>query len=249
MPRIGRSHSGSPLAFRRRGLEKCSLHELGRPRARVGNPNTGIPEVVVQPLYDIYFVAPGTALPKLTLFTVQQGQQYNSGGVAAFNKGPGHTNIVQPGMLESSYTFIVRALSVYVQALQGQAHPNLHPEDLNNFLSSFSRFEINHKSYFDGILGWLPAAGGPTVSGFGTLTAPASMWVAGNGTPQSGNMYKIPGGQTILPQENFDFIIDPTGNAGGNPSTLAAAGNPAGVPGAGLSAWARLDGTLTRVAS
>lgn len=249
MPRIASHISGSSRAFRRRGLDKISLHELGRPKARMGNPNTGIPEVVVQPLYDIFFVAPATAMPKLTLFTVQQGQQYNSGGVAAFNKGQGHTNIVQPGMLESSYTFIVRALSCYVQALQGNAHPNLHPEDLNNFLSSFGRFEINHKSYFDGILGWLPAAGGISFGGLGSLTAPASIFASTNGNPQSGNMYKLPGGQTILPQENFDFVIDPTQNAGGDPSTLAAAGNPVGVPAAGLSAWIRLDGTLTRVAS
>src|SRR5690348_13130436 len=202
MPRIAAQHSRSSIGVRRRGLDKISLHELGRPRARLGNPNTGIPEVVVQPLYDIYFVAPGTPMPKLTLFTVQQGQNYNSGGVAAFLKGSGHTNIVQPGMLESSYTFIVRALSVYVQALQGNAHPTLHPEDLNNLLSSFARFEINHKSYFDGIVGWLPAAGGGTMGGLGTLTAPTASWIAGNGNPQSGNMYKIPGGQTILPQEN-----------------------------------------------
>jgi hypothetical protein len=214
----------------------------------VGNPNTGIPEVVVQPLYDIYFVAVATAFPKLSLFTVQQGQQYNSGGVAAFLKGQGHTNIVQPGMLESSYTFIVRALSCYVEALQGSAHPNLHPEDLNNLLTCYAEFDINHKAYFQGILGWLPAAGGPMFSGFGTLSA-ASAFVTGNGNPQSSNMYKLPGGQTILPQENFNFVIDPTQNAGGTPSTLAAAGNPTDVPAAGISAWIRLDGTLTRVAS
>lgn len=249
MPRVGYSNSSSSAAFRRRGLEKISLHEVGRPKARMGNPNTGIPEVVVQPLYDIYFVAPSTAMPKLSLFTVQQGQSYNSGGVTAFLKGPGHTNIVQPGMLESSYTFIVRAIAFYVQALQGNAHPNLHPEDLNNLLSSYGEFDINHKAYFQGIMGWLPAAGGAAFGGVGTLTAPNSAFVTTNGNPQSGNMYKIPGGQTILPQENFNFLIDPTGNAGGIPSTLAAAGNPTGVPAAGISAWVRLDGTLTRVAS
>lgn len=249
MPRVAFNNSRASALVRRRCLDRISLHELGRPRARVGNPNTGIPEVVVQPLYDIYFVAPGTAMPKLSLFTVQQGQQYNSGGVAAFLKGQGHTNIVQPGMLESSYTFIVRALSFYVQALQGNAHPNLHPEDLNNILSSYGEFDINHKAYFQGIMGWLPAAGGAQMGGVGTLTAPNSAFTTTNGNPQAGNMYKLPGGQTILPQENFNFVIDPTQNAGGAPSTLAAAGNPTGVPAAGISAWVRLDGTLTRVAS
>ena len=238
----------------RRPLSKLPVSLLGRPRARLGNPNTGIPEVIVQPLYDIYFVAPGNPFPLLRLFTVVQGQTYNFGGVTAFSKGDPHTTMVQSGMLESSYTFIVRALSVYVQGQQGTAHPAVHREDLENLLGTFFRFRINRKSYYDGIGAWLPGGGGATYSGFATLTAAvASSSTATNGWQESRNVYPLPGGQYINPQEQFDFIIDPTQNAlsaggQGAPSTLAAAGNPTGVPAAGIGAWIRLDGTLIRVA-
>jgi len=231
-----------------RRLAKISAHELGRPRARLGNPNTGIPEVVVQPEFDIYAVAAGSAMGALTLFQVPQGQTYNFNGVTAFTKGAGHTTIVQPGMLESSYTYIVRALSCTVTALQGNAHPILHPEDLINFIHSFFQFTINRKSYFDGIGAWLPCGGGPFMGGFGSLTAPASAQVSTNGWPYTDNVYSIPGGQYINPQELFGFVINPTLNAGGTPTALAAAGNPAGVTAAGLMAWLRFDGTLIRVA-
>jgi hypothetical protein len=232
----------------KRRLEEVSAFELGRPRARLGNPNTGIPEVVVQPQYDVYAVAAGSAMGALTLFTVPQGQQFNSNGVAAFTKGPGHTTLKQAGMLQSSYTFIVRGLSVAATALQGNANPLLHPQDLVNFLYSFFQFTINDKSYYDGIGAWLPCGGGPYMHGFGSLTAPTSSFLATNGVPSTDNIYSIPGGQYINPQETFAFIINPTLNAGGTPNALAAAGNPVGVPAAGLMAWIRLDGTLTRVA-
>jgi hypothetical protein len=232
----------------RRRFHRISAFELGRPKARLGNPNTGIPEVIVQPLYDIYFVAVGTPFPLLTLFTVPVGQNYNFGGVASFAKNFGHTNLVQAGMLESSYTFVVRALSIYVQAVQGSTHPMLHPEDLVNFLSTYMQFNINRKPYFDGIGAWIPSGGGAFMSGFGSLTAPAASFNSMNGLPQSRNVYPIPGGQFINPQETFNVIINPTINAGGTPSTLVLAGNPAGVPASGLGAWWRLDGTLIRVA-
>ena len=237
----------------RRPLSKMPASMLGRPRARLGNPNTGIPEVVVWPLFDIYFVAPGNAFPFLRLFTVVQGQTYNFGGVTAFSKGEYHTTGIQPGMLESSYTFIVRALSLYVQGQQGTAHPAVHREDLENLLGSGVKFRINTKPYFTGIAAWLPGGGGASYAGFGTLTAAASSSTATNGWPESRNIYPLPGGQYINPQETFDCIIDPTQNAlsaggTGAPSTLAAAGNPTGVPAAGIGAWFRLDGTLIRVA-
>lgn len=239
----------------RREFRKVSAYELGKPKARLGNPNTGIPEVIVQPLYDIYAVAPSNAMGKLILFTLQLGSTYNFNGVTAFQKGQGHTNLVQAGMLESSYTFVVRALSIYCQALQGQvangstiAGPLLNAEDLINFLSSFMQFTINRKSYYDGIGAWLPGGGGAFASGVGTLTAPSASSVVSNGLPQSRNTYAIPGGQFINPQETFAFLIDPTQNAGGTPGALAYAGDPAGVLGAGLMAWVRLDGTLNRVA-
>jgi len=232
----------------RRELRKLSAFELGKPKARLGNPNTGIPEVIVQPLYDIYAVLAGNAMGKLTLFTVPQGQQYNFNGITAFNKGPGHTNLVQAGMLESSYTFVVRALAVTVMGNQATTTNNyLHPIDANNFLSSFFQFTINRKSYYDGIGFWLPCGGGTFVSGAGNTTAPLVATGVTNGLPQSRNTYAIPGGQFINPQETFAFLIDPTQNSAA-PSALASVAPSVGIPASGIFAWVRLDGTLNRVA-
>jgi hypothetical protein len=237
----------------RRRLEKLPAEFLGRPRARLGNPNTGIPEVIRQALYDIYFVAASSAFPLLYLFAVPQNQQYNFGGVTAFNKGPGHTNLTQAAQLQSSYSFMARSLSLYVQGQQGTAHPLVHREDLENLLGSFVQFNINGKSYFDGIGAFLPGSGGAAYGGFGSLTAPASSATATNGWPVSSNRYALPGGQFINPQETFNAIINPTQNAvagggTGAPTALAAAGNPTGVPAAGIGAWFVIDGTLIRVA-
>jgi hypothetical protein len=237
----------------RRRLEKLPAALLGRPRARLGNPNTGIPEVIRQALYDIYFVAVSTAMPLLYLFAVPQNQQYNFGGVTAFNKGPGHTNLTQAAQLQSSYSFMARALSLYVQGQQGTTHPGVHREDLENLLGSFIQFNINGKSYFDGIGAWLPGSGGASYSGFGSLTAPVSSATSTNGWPVTSNRYALPGGQFINPQETFNAIVNPTQNAavgGGSaaPSTLAATGNPTGVVAAGIGAWFIVDGTLIRVA-
>lgn len=231
----------------RRDFGRILAQELGRPHARVGNPNLGIPETVIQPLYDIYFVAVGNAMPTLQLFSQPQGSQYNFGGVTAFAKTIDHTYLTQAGMLSSSYSYIIRALSFTVAALQGTTHPLLHPEDLNNILGSWCELNINQKPYFDGILAWLPCGGGPSFSGFGTLTT-ASTFQSTNGWPVSSNVFELPGGIQILPQENFYVTIDPSKNAGGAPSTLAAGGNPTDVPAAGIGAWFRLDGMLVRVA-
>lgn len=231
-----------------RRMQRISNHEVGRPRARLGNPNTGIPEIIVQPLYDVYFVANNQAMPKLSLFSVPVGQNYNFGGVTSFVKTFDHTNLVQAGMLESSYSFMVRALTVVMGGLQGTAHPYLHPEDAWNLIMAYSTFQINRKSYFEGPLSRIPSSGGVLQSGVGSLTAPASSNNSSNGLPYAKNMYQLPGGQAINPQETFSFIIDPTQSAGGAPSSLATVAPSAGVPASGISLWVYLDGTLTRVA-
>lgn len=231
-----------------RGTEKITFSELGRPHARLGNPNTGVPEVLVQDVYDIYFIAPSTAFGKLTLFTQPIGSTYNFLGVTAFAKGLNHTLLTQPGMLDSSFSYVIRAVAFYVQALQGNAHPLLHPEDLANLLSTYSELQINRKPWLQGNLAWYPGAGGSVFGGLGTLTAPTSSFQSTNGLAYRNNAYALPGGIFINPQENFNVVIDPTQNAGGAPSTLAAAGNPTGVPAAGISAWWRFLGQLVRVA-
>lgn len=232
----------------RRMMHKISAYELGKPHARLGNPNTGIPEVVVQPLYDIYFVANATAMPLLTLFSVPVGQTYNFGGVTAFTKSFGHTNLVQAGMLESSYTFVVRALSIYCMALQGTAQLYLNYTDYANYTSSYMQFNINRKPYYDGIGAWLPGGGGGMFSGGGAGSTTQAVYNTTNGLPYSRNVYPLPGGQFINPQENFNFIVNPTLNAGGTPSTATVVLPGVTPPASGLSSWIRLDGTLIRVA-
>jgi hypothetical protein len=240
--------AGGGVGTSNQGLEKISAFELGRPRARMGNPNTGIPETLVQDIYDIYFVAAGSAMGKLTLFSLPIGSTYNFNGVTAFQKALDHTYLTQNGMLDSSFSYVVRAIAIYVTALQGNAHPLLHPEDLVNFQSAYTELQINRKPWLSGLAGWYPAAGGAMGGGLGTLTAPTSSFLWTNGLPYRNNAYALPGGIFINPQENFNFVIDATQNAGGTPSALAAAGNPTGVPAAGLSAWVRLMGQLVRVA-
>jgi hypothetical protein len=233
----------------RRRLEKISAYELGRPKHRLGNPNTGIGEVLVQPLYDIYAAAAATATVKLNLFSLQVGAAYNFMGVTSFNKTFNHTNLVQAGMLDSSYTFIVRGLSFYVQGLQGGTDaPYLSATDAGNLAATFSDFQVNHKSYWQGILGWLPAGGGIFTTGAGNTTAPEVNSSSVNGLPQSRNIYAVPGGIMINPQENFTVIIDPTAAAAGAWSTVALRATTVGLPASGFMGWYRLDGTLIRVA-
>lgn len=242
---------GGGVGSNTHGLEKISIHELGRPHNRLGNPNTGIPETLVQDLYDIYFVAAGSAMGKLNLFTLAQGATYNFNGVTAFSKAADHTYLTQPGQLDSSYSFVIRAVAIYCQGLQGAAGgPYLNMLDLTNFLSSYQEFDINRKSWLQGIGGWFPGAGGPMGWGFGTATAPQIMATSTNGLPYRNNAYALPGGIFINPQENFQWIVDPTQNAGGTPSALAA-GTQVSLtsgPAQGLSAWVRLMGQLVRVA-
>ena len=235
--------------FSRPGFENLSVHCLGRPRARMGNPNTGIAETLVQDVYDIYFIAAGTASGTLILFTQPLNSAYANFGVTSFNKTYNHTNLTQQGQLASSYTFILRAISIMIHGLQGSAHPYLHPEDAQNFLMTYCELDVNDKPWLRLNAAWAPSAGGLFgPSGVGTLTAPASATQSTNGLPYAKNAYAIYGGLFILPQENFAFVIDPTKSAGGAWSTLAAAGNPTGVPAAGISAWVRFLGQLTRVA-
>lgn len=235
----------------RRRLEKISVFELGRPRARMGNPNTGVGEVLDQPQYDIYFAAQAQALTQLLLFSLPQGSTYNFMGVTAFAKGQGHTSLTRQGQLASSYSFIIRAISVFCTGLQTSVTPGkgyLHIEDANNFLGSYMELDVNQKPWWQGIGYWLPGGGGAMQTGVGTLTAAAATSSTVNGWPVVNNMNSLAGGIPINPQENFAFTINPTINAGGAPSMLATVLPSAGAPAAGLSAWVRLDGTLIRVA-
>jgi drug/metabolite transporter superfamily protein YnfA len=235
--------------FSRPGFENVSIHSLGRPKARLGNPNTGIAETLVQDVYDIYAINVATASGTLILFTQPLNSNYANFGVTAFNKTYCHTNLTQQGQLASSYTFILRAISIHVDPLQGLTHPvGPHVEDAVNFGMTYCELDVNDKPWLRSRCGWLPQSGGPAFGGIGTLTAPVSSYATTNGVPYAKNAYAIYGGLFILPQENFSFIIDPTKSAGGVWSTVAQAGVPTGVLGAGIMATVRLLGQMTRVA-
>jgi len=240
-------------SWRRAPHERIAPEAVGRPRLRLSNPIfAGYLEGITQALYDIYFLAVATVAPKLTLFSVQVGGQYNSGGVAAFNKTFDHTNLSQAGMLEAPNKHIIRAVSVYACGVQGTTNANngelLHPIDASNFLTTYLQLNINRKPYQDTGIGRLPAGGGLFVSGSNATTAAAgqALQAASNGWPVRDNTYALAyGGIPLEQQQNFNAIIDPTqSNGGAFTSVTAAAVN--GQFGTGISAWVFLDGTLFR---
>jgi hypothetical protein len=237
-----------------RNLEQISVHEVGRPRLRKSNPiYAGNLEGITQALYDIYFLAVATAAPKLTMFSNPVGQVYNFGGVTAFAKTFNHTNLTQPGMLEAPNKHIIRAISVYVQGLQGattnaNGGPLCNPIDMTNLAATYFQFNINRKSYQDTIVGRLPAGGGVTINGSvsNTTAATTTAMIQGvNGWQVRDNTYALAYGGVPLEQaQNFNAIIDPTAAAGGAWTSCAA--NLAPVIGTGISAWVIFDGTLFR---
>lgn len=226
-------------------IEEIEAAELGRPRLRLHNPIVqGYLEGITQPMYDCYLVAAGTAVPKLILFSVPIGGQYNSGGVAAFNKTELFTNMTQNAVLAAPNKLIVRAISVFIQN-------DISPIDLNLFLgTTLLQFFVNTKGYCQQQVGRFPAGGG-AFGGFqytqGTATD-ASYSSVGNGWPDSRNTYTLAyGGVPIEQQQTFSVVLDPTINnvvAFTPVSASRSATNE--IPGTGIKAIVYLDGTLFR---
>lgn len=239
--------------WRRAPHERIDAAEVGRPKLRRENPIfAGYLEGITQALYDIYFVAVATVAPKLTLFSVQVGQNYNFGGVASFPKTYDHTNLSQAGMLEAPNKHIIRAISCYAEGVQGTTNANngmlLHPIDASNLLAAYFQLNINRKPYQDTIIGRLPAGGGLSISGYSTSVAVANntLGAAGNGWPVSSNTYSIAyGGIPLEQQQNFNVIIDPSLANGGAFTTVVLAGL-GGQVGTGIGMWVFLDGVLFR---
>ena len=257
MQDLAQRNSGEPKgwnpSWRHRPHTRIAPEEVGRPKLRMKNPIfAGYLEGITQALYDIYFVAVATAAPKLTLFSVQVGQNYNFGGVAAFAKTFDHTNLSQAGMLEAPNKHIIRAISFYAEGVQGTTNANngelLHPIDASNLLTTSFQLNINRKPYQDTIIGRVPAGGGLFISGSNTTTAGAgqALQAGGNGWPVRDNTYALAyGGIPLEQQQNFNVIIDPTLSNGGAFTTVTAAAVN-GQFGTGISAWVFLDGTLFR---
>lgn len=226
-------------------VEEIEAAELGRPRLRLNNPIVqGYLEGITQPMYDAYLVAAGTVVPKLILFANPVGSQYNSGGIAAFNKTELYTNMSQNAVLPAPNKLIVRAISVFVAN-------TISPIDLNLFLAKvLLQFTVNSKLYCEQQVGRFPAGGG----GFGsfviaqTTAADASYSVVGNGYPTVQNTYTLAyGGVPIEQQQTFSVVIDPTLSFEGAFTPVSATRSGLNeIPGAGIQAIVYLDGTLFR---
>jgi len=161
---------------------------------------------VVWSLFDIYAVAAGGTMGKLSLYTVQQGANYNFNGVTAFAKGEQHVSLVQPGQLESSYTFH-RARALRLRAgSQGTAHPAVHREDLEKPAGLAGEVPHQQKRILHRHSGMAARGGGQVTLGFGSLTVPTASFTNTNGWQETDNVYALPGGQYINPQETFDCI-------------------------------------------
>ncbi len=225
-------------------LPVLQASDLGRPKSRFRNPiMAGYLEGITQALYDIYAVALNTTTIKLTMFAVPQGQSYALGGVTSFVKTPGHTSMIQAGVLEAPKKHIVRAISVYVEG-------NTVGNDLEKFNECFFQFNVNGKSYQDAIVGRMPAGGGAFAAMMGTFTATNGYILTSNGWPDTRNTYALAyGGVPIEQQQNFNTVIDPTisnvsATAFTTANTVSAPTTP--IAGVGIFAHVFLDGILFR---
>jgi|HubBroStandDraft_6_1064221.scaffolds.fasta_scaffold484542_1 hypothetical protein len=226
-------------------VEEIEAAELGRPRLRLSNPIVqGYLEGITQPMYDAYLVAAATAVPKLILFSVPIGGQYNSGGIAAFNKTELYTNMTQNAVLPAPNKLIVRAISVFVCN-------NVNPVDLELFLGKvLLQFTVNSKLYCEQQVGRFPAGGGSFGSFAytqGTATDAAYNQM-GNGWPDARNCYTLAyGGVPIEQQQTFSVVIDPTLSFEGAFTTKSATASATNeIIGTGIQAIVYLDGTLFR---
>lgn len=229
---------------KRSSMAELDAVDIGRPRLRLRNPiMAGYLEGITQAIYDCYAVAANTAAPKLTLFSVPQGQTYNFGGVTAFSKSAAHTNLLLAGVLEAPNKHIVRSISVWTQG-------NTVPNDLQSFQAVLLQFFVNRKSYQDTVVGRLPGGGGTFAAMMGTFSATNGFSSTANGWPDSRNTYVLAyGGVPIEQQQNFSVQIDPTvsgvtASAFTTSSNVVSVTNP--VAGAGIFALVMLDGTLFR---
>ena len=229
------------------------VHELGRPHHRFRNPVvTGGLEGLRQALYDTYRVAVSTAAPTVPLFQQPIGQAYNFGGVTPFQKTIIHTNMKNAGVLQSPNKALIRAIKIRIVGLPGavaapQYFPFAAPIDVMNLMyATYAEFDVNDKAYFQGECAELPQGGG--LFGFPANTTAATTTVvseANNGWPDTRNMWgTVYDGISIEQTQSFQFVLDPSKEAGGAFSTLA--NNALPLAGTGLNVKVELDGILFR---
>jgi hypothetical protein len=215
--------------------------EIGRPRFRFRNPiMPGVGEPIVQPVYDWYSVAVGTAITRQVMFTIPQGQQYTGAGVAALAKTQFHTNMTQSGVLTAPNKLLVRAVACWLRN-------DIASADINRFLTdALTSFRVQDKEYYVSILGRIPAGGGAFLGGSTNVAASTNICAA-NGWPSPDAQNQLTDGDIlgvqIEQQQGFQVIIDPTLTGLAAYVTAAAGGATLGT---GINLFYFLDGILLR---
>lgn len=250
---------GQSTRFNRVPLRVMEEHEVGRPhgRMRVKNIVQGQLDARVQPLYDFFSVAANTAVRAETLFTIPFGQQYTGAGAGgAIIKTFFHTNLLTSGALDAPKKLLVKNVSL-------MPRPDMSPDDNNALIGQYLiTFSTLGKQFWIGHGQKLPAGAGGFVSGFGTLTAPNSVFSSANGWPSGQNVSPItdgvpdiPGYPPITPitgvlleqQQPFQVVCDPTQTAATIYTTQNSVTTKPGIVSVGVQAWIYLEG-ITLVA-
>lgn len=242
-------------------LPELEAHEIGRPHFRLKNYLvSGLGDYRAEPMWDIYAVAPSTAVNKQVLFSIPQNNPFTIPGGATFTKTPQSTSMQKSAELPQPERYIARGICIYMDNSMNQA-------DVAQFASQcYVNLEVSKKSFFQiPLAGKLPAGGGAwaqQVIGVTSLAVGAS--VTGNGLPsEAGGGYPLtqPGvvgtnsdGSDSFPQvdgiliaqaTSFSVTLDPTLaahiNAPGTGFVTAATTDYA--PGIGVVLWVLLEGT------
>lgn len=239
-------------------LEEIEAHEIGRPHFRLKNPLAGgLGDFVIQPEWDYYGVAASTACTSQLLFQNQIGQNYTIAGGATFAKTLQTTSMVVGGQLQAPERLLVRGITVYLDNTMNQG-------DVAKFDSQcLLNFRVSTKSFFNcGLVGKLPAGGGPWAQQFGATAATTIIGVTGNGMPSEHQGFALTGsaagmqgdpdwfpqieGVLIAQQQAFSVVLDPTQAAhiaAAGFTTAASGAVPAGI---GVNAFVYLEGTKAR---
>lgn len=235
-----------------RNFEQLDEFEVGRPRAKAnpftstvtaaGNPLTGLMaqvEVLAQDTYDYQEVEVATVTKALTLFAISQGQSFTPLGGTAFVKNEVHTNLTgSGGQFPNPSSFMTHGLQCIVRPDIALAdfHALMYQTQVD-FQRGTQKF-----TYFQGLLGRIPAASG--AFGFGTPAANGTSIT--QGWPNVANAIGLsaaPGdpGVAIDQGQQFAVVLDPTQVQAGAFTTAAAAAG-----GTGVHLWFYLAGVLFR---
>lgn len=229
------------------------LHEseIGRPhiRRRLTNIVQGQLDVRVDPIYDFFSAIANTPVQLETLFLIPVGSQYTGAGAAAITKTLYHTNMVMQGVLDAPKKLLVKNISL-------MPRPDMHPADVNALTGQYLiTFNTLGKNFWQGHGQKLPGGAGAFVSGFGTLTAPNSVFSSANGWPSAQNVApitddvpNIPGyappppitGVLLETGQPFFVTADPTLTK----ATIYTTNNtiPVGTTATGFNVWVYLEG-------